>query len=450
MTRLTIRIAALLLVLPFGIAAQPIEGKSPGPAAAKAKGHKRVTPKKIVSSIKTRVRLYSAKASLRTRRTNPARNFRAIAYSQQTQERALNFVGERFAAKSDDFENPQALNSFFTRLSTAQAESKPVHILQYGDSHTASDDWVDEMRKKFQERWGDGGPGFAIPGHPKGYRRFDLTSTNSAGWNIEGGVGKTGDERNGLAGLSISTNRAGETVSLTTSGDHLELLYLMQPQGGNFTISCDGDTIESVSSDGPLNTGVHDIPTRPGEHTYSITTTSASPVRLFGWVSEKNEGVTWETLGINGAQLRMMLAWDQDLWIRQLQARDPALVVLAYGTNEALYPLFNPVSYRADLFAAIRLIHQAVPQASILLIGPPDCDRRRPFPYLPDVIKIQREVAQQTNCAFWNWAAHMNASGGRELWAEAGLSQTDLVHLTGKGYRMLGDVLANELLAQSH
>ncbi len=448
MTRLTTQIAVLLLVLPFGIAAKTMKSTAAAPTPVKAKARRRVTPKKLVSSLKTHVRLYSAKASLH-RRTNPQRNLHIVTYSKQTQEQALSFVSSRFASKPSDFENLQALNPFFTRLTAAQAENKPIHILQYGDSHTASDDWVDAMRKAFQERWGDGGPGFAIAGHPKGYRRFDLASANSAGWITEGGVGKTGDERNGLAGLSMTTNRVGETVSLTTSGDRLQLLFLIQPQGGSFTISCDGETIERVSTDGPLDTGVHDVPTRPGEHTYSVTTTSALPVRLFGWISEKNEGVTWETLGINGAQLRMLLSWDRDLWIRQLEARDPALVILAYGTNEALYPLFNPVTYRADLFAAVQLIHQAAPEAAILLIGPPDCDRRRPFPYLSDVIKIQREVARQTNCAFWDWAAHMNASGGRALWAEAGLSQTDLVHLTGKGYRMLGDVLAHELLAQA-
>ena len=72
----------------------------------------------------------------------------------------------------------------------------------------------------------------------------------------------------------------------------------------------------------------------------------------------------------------------------------------------------------------------------------------RPFPYLNQVIEIQREIAQQTRCAFWDWRSQMDASGGREQWVQAGLSQPDYTHLTGLGYRLLGKTIADELLTE--
>ena len=34
-----------------------------------------------------------------------------------------------------------------------------------------------------------------------------------------------------------------------------------------------------------------------------------APVRLFGWVAEHARGVTYETLGINGAQASIVFNW---------------------------------------------------------------------------------------------------------------------------------------------
>ena len=444
-------LAVLLVVLPIPMDAQSDAAKAGSKRASKAAPLPKAASRKPVrvrarskASTHAHVTTVSGKSrSVRVRRIPP------VVYSREVQGQAFDFVVARFALQPNDFENADALGPFFQRLSEAQRENRPIHVLQYGDSHTASDDWVDAMRKVFQENWGDGGPGFTAAGHPyKGYRRFDVSGTSSLGWKTEGTVSSPGDERNGLAGVSITAQRPGETVTLKTSGDRLEMLFLKQPGGGAFTISCDGAVIGSAETDGALETGTYTISTTPGEHTYSLSTTSSAPVRLFGWVSENDHGVTFETLGINGARASMLRDWDQELWREQLQARDPGLVIMAYGTNEALSPLFDPVLYRADLLAAVSAIQQAVPNAAILLVGPPDCDRRRPFPYLQQVIEIQSEVAAQMKCAFWNWASHMDESGGRARWVQAGLSQADFTHLTGKGYQILGQKLAQELVLE--
>ena len=349
-------------------------------------------------------------------------------------------------ASAAQIENAHGLKPFFRALAQAQKGARAVHVLQYGDSHTASDDWVDTMRKSFQADWGNGGPGFVAAGHPfTGYRRFDVRGANSAGWITQGTVGKTGDERNGLAGVSLTANRPAETITLTTSVDRLRVVFLKQPGGGNFRIDCEGSFISTVNTDGPLETGFFPISTTPGAHTYTITTKSYAPVRIFGWFADNSTGITWETLGINGAQIRMLNAWDRQLWSQQIQARDPALVVLAYGTNEALYPLFTPESYRAELLTAVSAIKRAVPHAAILLVGPPDCDPNRPFPHLQQVIRIQTEIARQCKCAFFDWAKFMDQSGGRAHWVRAGLSQPDRTHLTPEGYQLLGRTLAQEL-----
>jgi lysophospholipase L1-like esterase len=368
-------------------------------------------------------------------------------------------------SEPNHFESPEALQPFFDRLSqsihasaeTSQSDAnqagsdradsdQAIHILQFGDSHTASDDWVESMRSVFQSRYGDGGPGFTMAGHPfRGYRRFDIRGASSPGWVTEGTVGHAGDGRNGLSGVSMTASRPGETLSLTTSGDVLELYYLRQPGGGSFTVEEDGVQVETIDSNGDMTTGVYTIHPTPGEHTYNVRTLSYTPVRLFGWVSENLKGVTWETLGINGEQANMMLNWDPVLWTQQIRLRNPALVVIAYGTNEALSASWTAEDYRASLLQLIALFRQAVPNTSLLLVGPPDCGRLHAFPHLGEVIEIQRQVAEQTGVAFWDWRHHMGGPGATHMWVRAGLSQVDYTHLTGNGYKLLGQTLADEI-----
>jgi lysophospholipase L1-like esterase len=184
-----------------------------------------------------------------------------------------------------------------------------------------------------------------------------------------------------------------------------------------------------------------------------VTTINDAPVRLFGWVAQNHSGITYETLGINGAKAGMLLDWNQTILAGEMASRDPALIVVAYGTNEALSRGWTEADYRSAFTEVIRRLRADAPVASILVVGPPDClqryrGRRLPFPHLDDVIEIQRQVALENGCAFWDWRSRMGGAGSVRQWVQAGLSQGDYVHFTGAGYRLVGDMLIEELMDQ--
>jgi lysophospholipase L1-like esterase len=366
---------------------------------------------------------------------------------------ALRAISDRTSQPAGALENAGALVPFFEQLSHPP-ENMSLHILQYGDSHTASDDWANQMRQDFRMMFGAGGPGYTLAGHPfLGYRRFDSHGSNSPGWYTEGTAGHRGDGMDGLGGVSIKSESAGETVTLNVECEQLELHYLRQPGGGQMEFSVDGSALEMVDTAGDMGPGVFSYMASPGPHQYGLRTLSAAPVRLFGWVAQNHAGLTYETLGINGAQASLMLDWNSSILEPELVSRDPALIVLAYGTNEALSRSWTAEEYRASLTEIVRRLRAAVPTASILLIGPPDCEyrtrgRRLPFPHLDQVVDIQRAVAQTNGCAFWDWRAAMGGPGAVRQWVQAGLGQGDYTHLTGSGYRMAGNMLFDELMAQ--
>jgi lysophospholipase L1-like esterase len=346
------------------------------------------------------------------------------------------------AASTTRIENPGALFPFLASL----AEGDAIHILDYGDSHTASDDWANAMRTELQSRFSNGGPGFIQAGRPyRGYRRFDATGANTAGWKTEGTMAIRGDANQGLSGISISTQAAGQTVSLTASGTALEIFYLQQPGGGQVDLTIDGQSAGAFTTDGDPGPGHSEYTLQPGQHDLKLRTLNFAPVRLFGWTLDNDKGITVETLGINGAQANVLLGWNEHIWSEELNQRNPSLVILEYGTNEANSRLWTPEQYRADLAAVIGRIRHAAPAVSILMIGPPDCGRLKPLLHLSEVVDIQRELARKLNIAFWDWRLHMGGPGSIKRWVTAGLAQTDYIHMTSEGYRMLGKLVVDAI-----
>ena len=171
-----------------------------------------------------------------------------------------------------------------------------------------------------------------------------------------------------------------------------------------------------------------------------------------GWRT-RPAGVTYEALGLNGAEAGVILKWNQDMLATYLQRRNPGLIVLAYGTNEASDPAWLTESYRDSFAQVIARLRQMAPEASILVIGPDDRwtsagGRWHPLPGIEGIIADQREVCRAQGCAYWDLRGRMGGSGSMRDWVYAGFAQNDHVHFTSVGYRRLSAVLFGDLMQQ--
>jgi lysophospholipase L1-like esterase len=413
------------------------------PGGSPAAGPKpRPTRKRIGAFIAALICLAVVAAGAVTAKKKKARAPATVPISAAARLAARKEIDGKMAAVETGIENPGSLASFFASLQ----EGDPIHILQFGDSHTASDDWVNAIRTAAQAKYGNGGPGFIQAGHPyKGYRRFDATGANSPGWKTTGTMVLRGDANQGLSGVSISTEAAGQTVNLTASGEALEIFYLQQPGGGQLELTIDGQRAGAFSTDGDLGPGHSEYSLTPGSHQLALRTLNFAPVRLFGWALDNKQGVTVETLGINGAQGHIMLDWNEQIWAAEFNERNPSLVILAYGTNEANSRSWTAKQYRADLIAIIERIRHANQAVAILMIGPPDSGDPKPLVHLTEVVDIQRDIAREQRVAFWDWRQHMGGAGIVKRWYVAGLSQEDHVHFTSEGYRLIGKMVFDQL-----
>jgi lysophospholipase L1-like esterase len=187
-------------------------------------------------------------------------------------------------------------------------------------------------------------------------------------------------------------------------------------------------------------------------HHFQVQTLDDAPVRLLGWVTQKKSGVTYEALGINGAEASLILRWDEQMQSSYIQRRDPALVVLAYGTNEASNTNWTEASYREMFSSLIERIRRAAPSSAILVIGPGDRYLRsqkrtwKPFYGMDKIVAAQRETCRKQGCAYWDQRERMGGPGSMRDWVYAQLAQPDHTHFTGPGYRTLAKAFYSDLL----
>jgi lysophospholipase L1-like esterase len=416
---------------------------APPPAAAKKKSAAAATKKKAAPKAKAKSTGAAKKAPASRKPVN-----QAYTYQHIDRESALKWIQESMEPQQETFDNVRGLVPFFEQLYQSSKTKSPVHVLHYGDSHTASDDWPNSMRQFFQERFGNGGPGFAFAGRPyRGYRRFDMQSNSSDTWVTEGTLQRRGDPMQGLGGVSITSVKPGETVTFSGTGEESELLFLQHPEGGAMEVWVDDNLLGTVSTVGELRPATLPLAEVPGPHKYMLKTLTPEPVRLFGTVIQNKSGITWETMGINGAYAPMIGDWDEGILSAHLAKRKPALIVLAYGTNEANGPRWDGNDYYNSLKKVVTRFRSAAPTASILIVGPPDCNIHW-VQNLDAVINIQLKVAAETGATFWHWRDRMGGPGSMRYWVAAGLAQGDYIHMTSPGYELVGKTLAQELFLQ--
>lgn len=328
-------------------------------------------------------------------------------------------------------------------MALRHSATRSVHIVQFGDSHTAADFFTGALRDAFQQRFGNGGVGFISPLTIPGQRYEQVVLPRAGGDWV----------------LKTSRHDLDEAFSLGGS--------YAQPQGYQRSINIafrdSSATLEPLRVQAFYKTaqpnvlteqdahGRHSVPLFPGRWGYSsaqrltlpatMTLQSATAgTQLGGWYLDRAHGVVVSSIGSNGASLSLLERW-QDDWFAQLNALHPDMIILSYGTNESLNKTLDFDQYHQSYSRLIRQLRQAIPHAVILMVGPGDNASARAggncrhMVGLEKVIAVQRDVARQEHVLYWDWRAFMGGACSINKWRMRGEGQADRVHLLRPGYQ---------------
>jgi lysophospholipase L1-like esterase len=335
-----------------------------------------------------------------------------------------------------------------------------TRVLHYGDSPVTADLITAELRSQLQARFGDAGHGFLLIAKPWAWYGHHGMELKGDGWKIEAATqSRAGDGFHGLGGVSFRGGKgATSVVRFTGSGQTgVEVQYLEQPGGGAFQLSAGKQALGVVETDGPVTKpGYARFALPEGTREVSLEVT-AGVVRAFGYdFTKSGPGVIYSSLGLNGAQVQAVLRYFQpEQWAAELQHENPDLVVVNYGTNESVYPRYIEKDYASELRKVIERIRAAVPNASVLIMSPMDRGERDDTgeigtpPVLPRIVEIQKQVAKEMGCAFFDTFDAMGGPGTMGRWykAQPRLVSGDFIHPFPAGAAKVGGLVDEALLA---
>jgi hypothetical protein len=375
-----------------------------------------------------------------------------------------------------------ALGAFYAALDALERRrvEHPVRIVQIGDSHTANDAFSGRLRERLQGRFGAAGRGWLPAGIPFKYFRPNLVEVSEAGWQHYRPSDHMAGIALGLDGVAAESRPPSSVMAIqsTEEGgfDKFAVEFLTRPGGSPFTVRVDDATPVRVST-AETETAVNrfDLALEHPAQRVELRTAGRPPVDLLGWsVERQGPGVIYENHGSIGARIDLLGQITPAAVSFELRARRPDLMVVAFGTNEGYADELDLDRYAMRFYAAVAELQHNAPDASILVLGPPDGNRlaahcipascrpgadgdargdecvwREP-PKLAGVREAQRHVAAQHGWAYWDWFAAMGGvcSIDRMVAATPPLAMADHVHLSHAGYERMADLLFADLMRE--
>ncbi|MCC6811825.1 MAG: hypothetical protein IT381_30630 [Deltaproteobacteria bacterium] len=347
-----------------------------------------------------------------------------------------------------------ALDPFFDALDKVAAGERKdsVRIVHFGDSLIASDYISDLIRRRMQKRFGSAGAGFLYIDRPSRFSGLKSRAGDaSGGWDITKlPEPPAPDAIYGFSGVSFTTGKRSESTRYQVKGARrADVFYVAQEKGGMIEIAGDERALWKIDTRGSKEAKKQSVQIPEG--TKVLTLTTRGPVRVFG-VALDNEsgGVTLDSVGLPGAFAGAYLKAELQTFSASLQQRDPALVLVMLGGNEALRldnGWTNLDAIKQDAAAFIERVKTATPDAACLVTSPltsgvttasGEMRVRKVTRPIGDVFKA---VAIDHGCAYWDMLDAVGGEGAIVRWSEARLMNQDLVHPVRRGADLIAHLL---------
>lgn len=385
-------------------------------------------------------------------------------------------TGEELAA----FPAPDELQAQHVVLGTPSRgdPSRPFSIGLWGDSHTASNYFSEEMMRVLGYSPEKVQPTFIPPTMDRSGVRLPIRKhCQSDGWVYEYAyVARQAGSifAKGLVNLKTSTPDSYLWVDFRRQQAApnlraLDILFAPPASGERVLVGIIADDgAERIVELEPAGEGVIRIHSEQAISTIKLRLIEGSLV-LQGFVPHyvESPAVYVDTFGIPGATGHGWKALDAGYLKKTDSDRAYDLVILEYGTNEGNDRNFDPGKYESDLRASLQNLRRAYPESLCVLIGPPDRGvlvkrarnrrKRTSASSSADLLKyarihqrigsIQEAVGKEYACSYWSWQNAMGGAGAAYRWLRGSpmLMARDLTHLTIAGYQVSAKRFASDI-----
>ena len=358
--------------------------------------------------------------------------------------------------------SPNFEKLYFDIKQMVRFKDRKLNFYHIGGSHLQADVYTHEMRTLLQTNWK------GLPGERGWIFPFDLANTNNPRnytfyspnhWkNYRSTLDRPDSLDYGLLGMVLETTDSIIDIKFNykktlvkPAFDRVRVYHNKGIFPYKFSFAENDTFVIRIQTN--VNIGYTDIHFDKNLDNFHMMLTKQSQdkfkFRLLGFQLSNNEpGISYTTIGVNGASLPTHLA--NKLFEEQLRELPPDFFAFSVGTNDAnvLFEDFHPEIFKANLDSLIQLVLRVNPNCAILLTVPNDAHFQKK--YLNRNVarerEMIRELAKKYEGAVWDMYGIMGELGSSTTWNNYGLMRHDLVHFTASGYKIKGDMYFESFL----
>ncbi len=380
----------------------------------------------------------------------------------------------------------KSLANFYTALAALASgrRPQPVTVLHFGDDHIAYDRFAGALREHFISRFGSAGRGLMMPGL---FPVRGMRAERAGQWSlVSAAAGAPGPF--GITGVRMTANSGDAWLRFTVaqgSFDWAEVAFMTGPGFGTALVGLDGDARLVPTHAAQANETSIRLSAKSRE--ILIKPRGDGPISVLSVATGTNTpGIAYSNLGLPGATAWTPAKWTSDFAATELQKAGPDLILLEYGTREGFDDGLDIKQYEMHLRLVVDQIKEWAPQASILIVGPPDAARLPGFagsagaqacralnlqeiaiydrmmaraderlarwhapPKLDAVRAALRRAAASSGAYYWDWAKYMGGPCSIHAWASSSppLAEPDHITLTEAGDDRSARALFAEVIA---
>ncbi len=338
-----------------------------------------------------------------------------------------------------------------------------INIIHIGGSHVQADIVSGRLRERLATFYpgNKGSRGLIFP--------YKVAGTNNPGnyfvthtgkWEACKNVGYKSTCELGLTGMSITTKDTSSSISISLKKENYpaydfnRIRIFHKADSNQFKVKLGwlDSTQYEVKYD--FAKGITDIYLKTYTADIQILFEKTNPSQwfytLYGIQLENDDaGITYHSIGVNGAGTYSYLKCA--LFEQHMAEIKPDLVILGIGINDAAGSSFDAGTFELNYEKILEKIHRASPNAAVIFITNNDSYRKYRRKYYVNynataVRERMFSLATKYNLAVWDFFSIMGGIGSMATWQKNSLSQSDRVHFTSAGYKLMGDLLFNAIL----
>lgn len=319
-------------------------------------------------------------------------------------------------------------------------ENKNLGIRIYGDSHIAADFFPNTLRNLLFKT---NALGFVYAIQPKyqqnsnliyEFKNFEILNSKNLKKNINyplGGVIANALKKNAYIILDTKLNPKKFNVGFIFKSPSNDDAFIIKDEN-NKTYK-----LKSKKNKWSYKEIELDFP-------FKITALTKN-AKLGGYIiyNKNKNNLFLDTLAINGAKSDLWKEWNLNISKEELKILKQDLIILAYGTNDALYGKFDKKTFKQDFKKLIQILKKINKNAVFMIISPPTTKESNSHFFT--IRKSLYEIAKEEKTLIFDMHQFMKDNKGKDYWIKQKLSLKD-VHLSVKGYEIMAKKMYQDLI----